>query len=350
VVALVAHGYLVTRWLEPRAVPLDMADAGRTVTMEARAIVVPMPHTVRAAQAVQGTAAAERPDPPDTPDPPLARRVAQARLSSPAQPASPQQASAAPSGPPAGEPARERAAGNDASPFAAPTYPTAPPPPADLLFDIHRGETTGQARLSWRLEPDGQYALELQPVPAAGTDATTPPRGPAAALAPHWTSRGRLDPDGLAPERFAVARRGRERHAANFRRDVGIVSYAGPAQTWPLAAGAQDRLSWMVQIAAVLQADPALAAPGVRISMMVVGAHGDAGLWTFTVQEKVTLEGPGGEALPAWQLRRESGHAHDPQVQVWLAPDLHHLPLRVRLTLPRTGESTEMRLRALQAP
>jgi len=105
-----------------------------------------------------------------------------------------------------------------------------------------------------------------------------------------------------------------------------------------------------VQVAAVLQADPARAVPGARLSMMVVGAHGDAGLWTFTVQEQVVLEGPGGEALPAWQLRRESSHAHDPQVQVWLAPALHHLPLRVRLTQPRTGESTEMRLRALQAP
>jgi Protein of unknown function (DUF3108) len=221
---------------------------------------------------------------------------------------------------------------------APPTYKTAPPPSLDLRYDVQRGAASGEARLTWRLDADGQYALEMR-----GS-------GAPAALTPHWTSRGKLDADGIAPERFSVSRRGRERHAANFRRDVGIVSFAGPAGTWPLAAGAQDRLSWMVQLAAVFQADPALAAAGTQVSMMVVGAHGDAGLWTFTVQQQVAVEGPGGEVVPAWQLHRDSAHAHDPQVQVWLAPSLHHLPMRVRLTLPRSGESTEMHLRALQAP
>lgn len=224
---------------------------------------------------------------------------------------------------------------------APPTYRTAPPPSMDLKYEVRRGGYSGDALITWRIDADGHYALEMQ-----GTGAVGAP----AALTPHWTSRGTLDAEGLAPERFAVSRRGRERHAANFRRDVGIVSFAGPARTWPLAAGAQDRLSWMVQLAAIFQAEPALATAGMQISMMVVGAHGDASLWTFTVQMPVIVAGPGGEALPAWQLHRESAHAHDPQVQVWLAPSMHHLPVRVRLTLPRSGESTEMHLRALQAP
>ncbi|MBL8345958.1 MAG: DUF3108 domain-containing protein [Rubrivivax sp.] len=227
------------------------------------------------------------------------------------------------------------------SPPALPTYRTAPPPSLDLLYEARRGTDLGQARITWRIDAEGHYALEMQGSGAPGAPA---------ALTPHWTSRGRLDADGVAPERFAVSRRGRERHAANFRRDVGIVSFAGPAATWPLAAGAQDRLSWMVQLAAVFQADPKLAVAGTQVSMMVVGAHGDAGPWTFTVQRQMVVEGPGGVAVPAWQLHRDSAHAHDPQVQVWLAPSLHHLPVRLRLTLPRSGESTEMHLRALQTP
>jgi hypothetical protein len=233
------------------------------------------------------------------------------------------------------------------SPAPPPTYPTVPPPSIDLHYEVRRGQVEGRARIRWRVDGDGRYVLEMQGFAASGEPGTP---AAAAALTPHWTSRGTLDGDGIAPERFAVSRRGRERHAANFRRDAGIVSFAGPSRTWPLLAGAQDRLSWIVQLASVLQADPARAAAGARISMMVVGAHGDAGLWTFTVQQQVSVEGPGGETLSAWQLLRESTQVHDPQVQVWLAPSLHHLPVRLRLTLPRSGESTDMRLRTLEGP
>jgi hypothetical protein len=218
-----------------------------------------------------------------------------------------------------------------------------------LHYAVSRDGRTGAARLDWRRGEDGRYEIELR----AAAEAPGLPQGasaPSSALTPHWTSRGAFDAAGIAPERFAVARRGRERHAANFQREAGIVSYAGPARTWPLAEGAQDRLSWMIQLAAVLQANPELGSAGAEVSMMVVGAHGDADVWTFTVVGAETVDGPGGETLDTLLLQREARHAHDPQVQVWAAPRLHHLPVRLRLTRRGGGESTEFRLRALQVP
>ena len=241
--------------------------------------------------------------------------------------------------------ARTNSAGPAEAPAALPTYRTSPPPALDLHYEVRRGESSGAALLAWRIDDEGRYLLELSSV--GGTQQRA---APASGLAPHWSSRGTLDAAGIAPERFAVSRRGRERHAANFRRDAGIVSFAGPARTWPLVAGAQDRLSWMLQLASVLQADPSLAAAGATISMMVIGAHGEAGVWTFTVSGQTPVEGPGGASMPAWHLRRESAQAHDPQVEVWVAPALHHLPVRLKLSVPRSGESTEFHLRALQAP
>jgi hypothetical protein len=248
-----------------------------------------------------------------------------------------------------------------------PTYRTAPPPSLDLDYEVLRAGVRGSARLEWRREvgqsdrapsssgPARRYTLALRGLPAAPDGQAEPlpahSRLARTALAPHWTSQGSFDADGVAPERFAVSRRGKERHAANFRRDVGQISFSGPATTWPLAAGAQDRLSWIVQLAAILQADVALAEdPSARISMMVVGAHGDADVWTFVAQGSEALPGPGGETVDAQRFKREARHAYDADVEVWVARELHHLPLRLRLVRRQGGESTEFRLRALGAP
>lgn len=253
------------------------------------------------------------------------------------------------------------------APVPVPTYRTALPPSLVLDYDVQHGSNRGHARLEWRVQPDSasadaigparSYALSLRGLPDSGNDALAPAghtpvtaRARAALLA-HWTSHGTLDADGIAPERFAVARRGRERHAANFRRDIGQISFSGPAHTWPLAAGAQDRLSWIVQLAAILQADPALAgARAARISMMVAGAHGDVGVWTFVAQGTESLPGPGGEAVEAFVFKRLGEHPHDADVEVAVAREVHHLPLRLRLTRRQGAESTEWRLRTLQAP
>jgi hypothetical protein len=192
--------------------------------------------------------------------------------------------------------------------------------------------------------------MELRAQPDAAAARPRAGERPRPTPAPQWSSRGQLDAAGLAPERFAVSRRGRERHAANFQRDQGLVSFAGPTRTWPLAAGAQDRLSWIVQLASILQAQPELAQPGAPISMMVVGAHGDAAVWTFVVQGPEVIGGPQGEPMATVRLHRAARAAHDPQVEVWLAPSLHHLPVRLRLMPGAARESTEWRLRALQAP
>lgn len=129
------------------------------------------------------------------------------------------------------------AAGAAARSITVPVYATRPPPSLALEYDVQRGPVSGLARLEWRLD-DGRYELLLQASPAA------------ARLAPaQWASRGAIDATGVAPERFTVLRRGRERQAANFQRDVGRITYSGSSAQWPLVGGAQDRLSWMMQLA-----------------------------------------------------------------------------------------------------
>ncbi len=231
-----------------------------------------------------------------------------------------------------------------------PTYRTAWAPATTLHYQMRRGSALGQAQLQWRPSAElGRYELALQ------SQAWVGPSGAALKHPPmQWTSRGQFDAAGLAPERFTVARRGRDRHAANFQRDKALVTFAGPAAQWPLAAGMQDRMSWMLQLGAILQAQPELAALGQQLHLWVVGAHGDASVWTFTVgaAEPDTPNPPTGLASTAGMvyLQREAAHPHDTQVQVWLDPAQHHLPIRVVFRRRAGAESTELRLRTLQAP
>ena len=229
-----------------------------------------------------------------------------------------------------------------------PVYATLPPPPTTLQFEMRRGIAVGQAQLQWQPGADqdqdqaqdrdqAHYRLTLQ-----GNAVGAPAIG--------WVSQGGFDAAGVAPLRYTESRRGREVRAANFQRDSGRITYSGPAIEHPLIAGAQDRLSWMVQLAAVLAANPALAEPDAQVSMWVAGSRGDAEVWTFTVQGRVALDLPVGRIDNTLHLVREPRRPYDTQVQVWLDPARHHLPVQLQLRVRATGEGTELRLQGIAAP
>ena len=217
-----------------------------------------------------------------------------------------------------------------------PVYTTLPPPPVSLQFEMRRGMAVGQAQMDWRPGED-RYRLTLQ-----GHAVGAPPIG--------WASQGGFDAAGIAPLRYTESRRGRDVRAANFQRDSGRITFSGPAIEHPLVAGAQDRLSWMLQLAAVLAANPALSEPDAQVSMWVAGSRGDAEVWTFTVQGRVALDLPIGRIDDAVHLLREPRRPYDTQVQVWLDPQRHHLPVQALLRVRATGEGTELRLQGIGAP
>jgi hypothetical protein len=147
-----------------------------------------------------------------------------------------------------------------------------------------------------------------------------------------WASRGAIDAAGIAPERFALRRRGRDQQAANFQREAGKVTFSGPTHELPLLPGVQDRLSWMFQLPAIVAADPARQASAASITLMVVGARGGAGLWTFTVAGSETV----GER-PALKLVRDTERRHDTRAEIWLDPARGYLPVRAVLAQVEGG-------------
>jgi hypothetical protein len=160
------------------------------------------------------------------------------------------------------------------------------------------------------------------------------------------SSRGGFGPQGFMPERFVDRRRGKDRLAANFDHTAGRITYSGTAAAQPLLAGAQDRLSWMVQLAAILEAGPARYPAGSRIALSVSGARGDVDTWTFIVRGRQRVDLPAGALAMALHLTREPRRPYDTQVEAWLDPARHHLPVRARLTVLPGGETLELSLAA----
>ena len=211
-----------------------------------------------------------------------------------------------------------------------PVYATRVPPPFRLAYALRRGALSGQAELSLQRTGPG-YELELK-----GTALGLEVLG--------LRSHGNLGRHGLMPERFVDRRRGKDRLAANFDHGAGRITYSGSAAAQPLLPGAQDRLSWMVQLAAILEAAPARHPAGSRIALSVSGARADVDTWNFIVQGRQRLSLPGGAVVEALRLTREPRRPYDTQVEVWMDPAQHHLPVRARLTVLPGGETLELLL------
>ncbi len=208
-------------------------------------------------------------------------------------------------------------------------YRTRPPPAITLRYEVKRGGLHGTGDLVWRPRADG-YELNLDFK-----------LGGMSLLA--QSSSGAFDAGGLAPLRFTDQRWRRAAMATNFQRAAGKITYSGSSSEFPLQPGVQDRLSWMVQLAAIVGAEPQLAKPGGRIAMRVTGSHGDYGVWVFRCVGPEAVEARGG-TVEAVKFVREPREAYDTTVQVWLDPKQHDLPIRALQKSGPNDDGYELRL------
>lgn len=213
-----------------------------------------------------------------------------------------------------------------------PHYRTRLPPTATLRYEMSRGMLTGTGELAWRPQAD-RYELTLKGS-VGGVAVLT------------QVSSGNFDAAGVAPLRFTDQRLRRGTVAANFQRAAGKATFSGPTTEVPLQPGAQDRLSWMVQLAAVVAADPKHREPGAKVTMQVIGAHGEAGPWTFRCIGPETVESRSG-AINALKFVREPREPYDTTVQVWLDPQRHDLPVRATQKNGPSDDGFELRLQEM---
>lgn len=176
----------------------------------------------------------------------------------------------------------------------------------------------GNAVLEWR-NVNGEYEAQLStssPIPFVR------PRT--------QRSVGLITAQGLAPVRFSDKSKSEE--AAHFDREGGKVTFSTNKPDAPLEPGAQDRLSIVMQLSAMLAGDPSKYITGSTITIQTASTK-EAEPWTFTVEGVESLDLPGGR-MQAVRLARNPRREYDVKVELWLAPGSAYAPVRLRLTQP----------------
>lgn len=235
-----------------------------------------------------------------------------------------------------GDATQQAAAPAPAVPQAAEAPPaeTIPfPERIELEFDVAKSaDHAPVGRVVHRFERDGARYL-IQSVTAAAGIAVL-------FISARYVqeSRGTLTAQGLRPEQFTV-RRGRnertESAAFDWANARATVSAGGASREWTLQAGAQDQLSLLHQLSFLIASPP----PFVMVTN---------GRRFF----KASLEIVGRETVatgmgPVSALQVRSRLEGESSMQVWLAPDLGNLPVKLRVRDHR-GEEFEQVLAAMK--
>ncbi len=213
-----------------------------------------------------------------------------------------------------------------------PVYKTRIPPLTTIEYEIRRGGLSGTGELKWR-PAHGHYEARLAASIAGFTLLTQ-------------ISQGGFDAAGLAPTRFTDQRVRKAARAANFERDTGKITFSSPRDEFALAAGSQDRLSWMIQLPAVVAGEPKRAASGGEVVLYIAGARGDVDLWDLRSSGVETIDTPSG-ALQTVKFTRTLRSSRDTLAEVWLDPKRHYLPVRARLTQSDSDGALDLVLREL---
>lgn len=270
---------------------------------------------------------------------------------------------------PTPEPARTQTTAAAGEPAAAQATDTAAPSPATATAAgpanaIPSTAASADSALELKFPPSGSFAYAatilrgVQPQTGSGTlEWTSDGRAYQMRLSSSaffvtllsQTSVGQLGADGLLPERFGDKRINRSEKAAHFTRStepggvLGRISFSGSQKQVPLQRGGQDRLSVLVQVAGLVAANPAQFAAVGKVVVQVASTEG-ADAWQFILQGEEQVQLPAGQTV-ALRLVRNPRQEYDARLELWLAPELGYLPVRIKQT-EANGDSTDLQLRS----
>ncbi|GAB3461825.1 hypothetical protein GCM10027321_22790 [Massilia terrae] len=216
------------------------------------------------------------------------------------------------------------------APAPAPAAPPVPgyrvdlPPSAEMTMDVDRIDAdgthwTGDADFIWKLGV-GSYRMQFN----VGIRLLF-----AHVNLLELTSEGKLVDSGFAPVLMTEKRRGRSMTATHFNRPESTITFSASQNKYALVAGAQDKASVPLQLAAIARADPGQLKGGLDI---LVGEDRDATVYHFMLVGEEDIDTKLGK-LHVWHLSRPpKPGSYNSRLDIWLAPERGWYPVRIRNT------------------
>jgi hypothetical protein len=194
------------------------------------------------------------------------------------------------------------------------------PPSAELQYDtFYNGVHNQPGTIHWKSDAQGYDMIVSVPLPFVGPFV--------------YSSHGRIDAFGLAPDQYSEKRGRRAEDIAIFNRTDKKIGFTRTAATLPLPDGAQDRFSMVMQLASLVRGDPSAYKPGVTRQFFVVDNNSGENWPVETIGDETirTTEG----YLETRHFKRLPRHDGDMRrIDVWLAPSLGWVPARILQTEP----------------
>ena len=190
-----------------------------------------------------------------------------------------------------------------------------------LLTGNYRGEVSGSAQVEW-VRSGSNYQVHVDFIV-----------GPSFAplITQRSSSDGEITAEGLAPRRYdqdvKVLMKSRPRQTIVFD-GAGVVLANGDVR--PAVPGLQDTASQFVQLTYMFSTRPELLRVGGRVDIPLALPKKVA-VWTYDVVKEEVLDTPFGP-LTGIHLkpRTNDQKAGTLSVEMWMAPQLRYLPVRIR--------------------
>lgn len=179
----------------------------------------------------------------------------------------------------------------------------------------------GVGSINWTVK-DGKYSMSIQ----AGLDLVI-----TSFNLYKLTSEGHLDKFGITPDISTEARRTRASTATHFHHDDKTISFSSSSKIVPMTEGAQDKASFLMQLASIGYANEKQFYAGKEIEMQVAEER-DAALFHFLVLGKEEIDSKLGKISTWHLLRAPRPGSYNSQLDIWLAPELGWYPVQIRNT------------------
>ncbi|MFM0335106.1 DUF3108 domain-containing protein [Paraburkholderia fungorum] len=212
------------------------------------------------------------------------------------------------------------AAAAASSPQTSPGVKFSVPPSGELQYDtFYNGVRNQPGTIHWTSTAQSYEMVVSVPLPFVGTFV--------------YSSHGRIDAFGLAPDQYIEKRGHRAEDVAIFNRTDKMIAFTRTPATLPLPDGAQDRFSMVMQLASLVRGDPAAYKPGVTRQFFVVDNNSGENWPVETIGDETIRTAQGYlDTRHFKRLPRRDGDLR--RIDVWLAPSLGWLPARIVQTEP----------------